>query len=179
MVNPAPHTKFLTVPEKAGTGDSDIAAPQAPGKAPPEPPPDFNIEEAREMILAGRAPPEAWRPWIHRLSFIDNDLVDLAPLAGLTALRSLDLTNTQIADLAPLAGLAALQSLTLWNTKVADLAPLAGLTALQVLDLEGTQVADLAPLAGLAALQKLYLAGHEGRRPRAAGRPYRLAALVT
>jgi Leucine-rich repeat (LRR) protein len=151
--------KFADDLEKTGTGDSDIAAPQAPGKAPPEPPPDFNIQEAREMILAGRAPPESWRPWIHELSFIDSDLVDLAPLAGLTALQSLDLRGTKVADLAPLARLAALQSLDLRGTQVADLAPLAGLTALQVLHLGVTPVADLAPLAGLTALQQLFLGG--------------------
>ncbi len=83
---------------------------------------------------------------------------DLAPLAGLTALQSLDL-GTQVSDLAPLAGLTALQSLYLMGTQVSDLAPLAGLTAMQTLDLTGTQVSDLAPLARLTALQSLYLMG--------------------
>ncbi|MBU8544711.1 MULTISPECIES: leucine-rich repeat domain-containing protein [Roseomonadaceae] len=86
-----------------------------------------------------------------------RDVVDLAPLARLTALQSLDLSGTRVADLAPLANLSALQSLDLRGTRVADLVPLSSLTALQSLDLYSTQVADLAPLYSLTALQSLNL----------------------
>jgi hypothetical protein len=82
------------------------------------------------------------------------------PILGrLTALQSLDLSNTQIADLEPLKGLTALQSLNLSFTKVADLTPLEGLTALLELNLEDTEVMDLTPLKGLTALEWLYLNG--------------------
>ena len=84
-------------------------------------------------------------------------LRDLAPLARLAALQSLDVGGTQVSDLAPLARLAALQSLDISGTQVSDLAPLAGLTALQSLAVGGTQVSDLAPLARLTALQSLNL----------------------
>ncbi|WP_321334328.1 leucine-rich repeat domain-containing protein [Breoghania sp.] len=114
-------------------------------------------DQAREMILAGQAPPEAWVPHIRELDFTDEDLVDLSPLAGLIALHTLDLTNTPVTDLTSLAGLTALQSLSLFATQVSDLAPLAGLTGLQWLDLYATQVTDLTPLAGLIALQTLSL----------------------
>ena len=43
------------------------------------------------------------------------------PLKGLTALQTLDLSDTQVADLGPLKGLTALQSLDLSDTRVADL----------------------------------------------------------
>ena len=43
-----------------------------------------------------------------------------------------------VADLAPLAGLSALQSLDLSYTRVAALAPLAGLSALKRLDVPET-----------------------------------------
>ena len=122
-----------------------------------ERPSDFDIGRVREMILAGVAPPVAWRPWIGKLTFTGKNLKDLAPLAGLTALQKLDLQDTPVSDLAPLAGLTALQELYLQDTSVSDLAPLAGLTALQRLYLQDTPVSDLAPLAGLTALQKLYL----------------------
>ena len=82
---------------------------------------------------------------------------DLAPLAGLTGLQTLDLNGTGVQDLAPLAGLTGLQWLDLNRTGVDDLAPLAGLTGLQWLDLNGTGVHDLAPLAGLTGLQRLDL----------------------
>ena len=102
-------------------------------------------------------------------------VTDLAPLAKLSELQSLDLgerfrftdraTRPQyteaapVADAAPLAGLTNLQALDLSSTQVADAAPLAGLTNLQWLDLSGTQVADAAPLAGLTNLQALDLSG--------------------
>ncbi|WP_321500739.1 leucine-rich repeat domain-containing protein [Breoghania sp.] len=114
-------------------------------------------DRAREMILAGQAPPEAWVPHIRELFFRTNDLIDLTLLSGLTALQSLHLSHTEVTDLTPLAGLAALQSLGLSGTQVTDLAPVAGLTALQSLYLSHTQVTDLSPVAGLTALQWLDL----------------------
>ena len=131
----------------------------APGK-PAKRPDDFDYDKIKEMILAGRAPPAKWRPWINDLVFTgETSLKTLAPLAGLTALQSLSLEGTEVSDLAPLANLSALQGLYLQGTQVSDLKPLAGLSALQTLDLQGTQVSDLAPLAGLSALQELYLHG--------------------
>jgi len=65
-----------------------------------------------------------------------------------------------VQDLAPLAGLARLQSLNLGLCGgVQDMAPLAGLPGLQTLNLTDTGVTDLAPLAGLAGLQSLDLYG--------------------
>ena len=84
---------------------------------------------------------------------------DLGPLAGLSALQSLDCSGTQVSDLGPLAGLSALQSLYCSETQVSDLGPLAGLSALQSLDCSGTQVSDLGPLAGLSTLQSLNCSG--------------------
>src|SRR5438309_422804 len=74
---------------------------------------------------------------------------DLAALAGLSALRSLDVSFTEVSELAPLARLSALQSLRVSGTQVSDLAPLAGLSALETLHVSSTQVSDLAPLADL------------------------------
>ncbi len=140
----------------------DAPTPTAlPVKVDPLVPEDVE-KQAQRMILAGHAPPEAWRPFILHLSFFgEMALTDVAPLAGLIALQSLDLTDTQVSDVAPLAGLIALQNLSLGNTQVSDVAPLAGLTTLRMLDLTGTQVSDFAPLAGLIALQTLSLAGTE------------------
>lgn len=47
------------------------------------------------------------------LMMMDNQITDLAPLAGLTKLEVLTLSNNQITDLTPLAGLKQLQSLRL------------------------------------------------------------------
>ena len=134
----------------------------APLPEPPQkldPPDDFDLDEARRLILAGTAPPPAWRPHLVELDFTLEQLSDLTPLSGLTALQTLHLMRTQVSSLTPLAGLTALQRLVLWGTQVSDLTPLAGLTALQSLDLTSTSVSDLTPLAGLTALQSLSVGG--------------------
>jgi hypothetical protein len=117
----------------------------------------FDLDEVRQMILRGEAPPKAWVPFIDHLNFDGTPLINLQPLAGLVGLQRLDLDNTQVSDLAPLAGISGLQTLLLSNTQVSDLAPLAGISGLQELWLTNTQVSDLAPLAGISGLQRLYL----------------------
>ena len=110
--------------------------------APSPPPPNDYLEQAVEMILRGEAPPAHWWPEITRLDFFDRKLVDLTPIAHLTALKSLYLRGTQVSDLTPLVQLTALKILSLWDTQVSDLTPLAHLTALEHLDLSDTQVND-------------------------------------
>jgi hypothetical protein len=122
-------------------------------------PTDFDLAAAHAMILRGETPPPSWRPWIKELRFPRENLNDLTPLAGLTALQHLDLRATRVGDVSPLAGLTALQNLSLRGTRVSGVSPLAGLTALQNLDLTGTRVGDVSPLAGLTALQNLSLRG--------------------
>jgi internalin A len=88
------------------------------------------------------------------------DFADLAPLAGLQSLQSLNLSDCPgVTDLAPIASLQALQSLYFWYCRaVEDLAPIATLQALQSLDLiDCHAVTDLAPIAKLKALQSLNL----------------------
>ncbi|MGA2133972.1 MAG: COR domain-containing protein, partial [Bryobacteraceae bacterium] len=80
---------------------------------------------------------------------------ELSPLAGLSALQTLDVSNAPVNDLEALAGLCALQMLVVAGSRAADLTPLAGLSGLQMLDVSRTPVADLRPLAGLSALQRL------------------------
>jgi hypothetical protein len=123
-----------------------------PDSSSPLMPPDFE-ERARAMILAGRAPPAAWRSRIHRLNFNQTTLDNLSLLSGLTALRALSLRGTKVSDLSPLEGLSALQDLNLISTPVSDLSPLSGLTALQGLFLRGTKVSDVSPISSLVALQ--------------------------
>ena len=125
----------------------------------PPPPADFDLKEAHRLILAGKAPPTPWFPYITELSFQGKTLSDLTPLTALNALQRLDLDGTQVSDLTPLAALNALQSLYLNSTRVSDLTPLAALNALQDLRLDRTQVSDLTPLATLNALQYLDLDG--------------------
>ena len=84
-----------------------------------------------------------------------NDVVDLSPLTGLTALVVLELGANRIADIAPLAGLRALKRLHLRYNGIADISPLVGLTALRRLHLGGNRIADISPLATLTGLVEL------------------------
>jgi len=93
------------------------------------------------------------------LNFSSTQVADIAPLAGLTELTDLNLNDTQVADIAPLARLINLTSLNFSSTQVADIAPLTGLTELTDLNLNGTEVADIAPIAGLTSLEILDLNG--------------------
>jgi hypothetical protein len=122
-----------------------------------EPPPDFDIEEVKGMILAGKTPPAAWMPFIRELGFFRADIEDLAPLSALTSLRTLFLTLTRVGNLAPLSALTRLQTLGLAGTKVVDLSPLSALTNLEQLYLNRTRVADVGPLSTLAKLRWLDL----------------------
>lgn len=107
------------------------------------------------MILRGEVPSRELAKQITSLNFYRDELVDLAPLVSLTALKSLDLTGTQVSNLAPLASLMQLESLSLWGSQVSDLTPLASLVQLRSLSLGATHVSDLAPLASLTQLQSL------------------------
>jgi Leucine-rich repeat (LRR) protein len=136
------------------TGALGLSPPIPPLRRSPESPP-FDPEETKRLILMAIAPPDAWVPFITELKFRQRGLRDLTPLAGLTALQTLDCSGTRVAALAPLAGLSGLQRLGCSVNLVWDLAPLAGLRAPQMLHCSYTRVSDLTPLAGLSRLQTL------------------------
>ena len=149
-------------PGKAGGGGKVSVPPQSPA----EPPPGFDLDRVRKMVLAGEQVPDSWVPfvttlriWVDNSSYTEARFDDLRPLAQFTALQGLDLHGTDVSDVSALAGLSALQFLYLNGTGVSDVSPLAGLAALQRLDLDGTRVNDVSPLAGLSALQHLDLDG--------------------
>ena len=153
----------------------DWQAPTLDALAPPpvseEPSVPEDVEaKAVELILAGKAPPEAWVPYIRRLQFQGTTLSNLAPIAGLTGLQSLDLDGTQVTDFAPIAGLTGLQSLSLVNTQVTDLAPIASLNRLDVLAIMGTAVTDISPLDHLDHLNIIGAPPPFPSRPRRAPR---------
>ncbi|MGR9045841.1 MAG: hypothetical protein ACU83N_11125 [Gammaproteobacteria bacterium] len=79
------------------------------------------------------------------------DFDDLSPLAGLTGLRQLDVSDTRVSDLSPLAGLTGLQQLVVSYTPVSDLSPLSRLTGLQLLVVSDTLINDLFPILNLIA----------------------------
>ena len=113
---------------------------------------ELNCEATRVVDLT----PLAQLPKLASLR-ITSPIADFGPLAKLTALTSLDLTDSSIADLTPLAKLAKLEQLSLDDTPVADLAPIAGLKKVERLELARTKVSDLGPIAGWKKLTDLVL----------------------
>lgn len=94
---------------------------------------------------------------LRKLELNHTFVTAIAPLAGLHHLERLSLANAPVRDIAPLARLGKLQELCLLGTAVVDITPLAGLKQLQMLWLDETAVADITPLAGLGKLRVLEL----------------------
>ena len=89
-----------------------------------------------------------------------NTISNVAPLARLTSLRTLNLRGNAISDVAPLAHLISLTALDLrWNNTISNVKPLANLTSLKTLDLGGNVISDISPLAALTSLTELSLNG--------------------
>lgn len=80
---------------------------------------------------------------------------DIAPLAELTKLTNLSLTDNGITDVSVLSGLNALTLLQLGNNKITDITPLSGLTNLETLYLDGNAITSFAPLHSLRNLKTL------------------------
>lgn len=89
-----------------------------------------------------------------RLNFTDS--VDLAAIKNMTSIESLDLSGNQyIMDIEPLAQLSNLQVLNLSNTNISDLSPIRNLTELIELDFSNTKLADITALKYSDKLTKL------------------------
>jgi hypothetical protein len=89
------------------------------------PPPDFDEEKVREMILAGEPLPPNWVLRVTRLDLKgEKEFIDATPLAGLINLYDLKLDSTGIADITSLAGLTNLWILSLDGMNIVDAAPL-------------------------------------------------------
>jgi internalin A len=91
--------------------------------------------------------------------FRNGPIANLGRLQCLPVLRELFLCHADINDILPLAGLSALTTLDCWGTSVSDLSPLSKLTALTTLECGQTMVTDLSSLAGLPLLTRLGCSG--------------------
>lgn len=83
----------------------------------------------------------------------------LQDLAGLTELRSLDLTGCRFAasELAVLQNLPKLEKLVLSNCALSTLADLANVTTLTYLDISNNTIRNLEPLTGMENMRELYM----------------------
>ena len=94
---------------------------------------------------------------LERLTVSEAEVVDLRPLSDLTALNFIELDRNAIVDLSPLGGLTSLRHLELSENKVTDLGPLSGLASLRWLQLRHNEIVDLSPLASLTSLNYIEL----------------------
>ena len=94
---------------------------------------------------------------LRTLLLTDNAIEDVSSLASLTSLRVLWLRHNEISDMSPLAGLTLLRDMNLQNNAISDVSPLAGLMSLEVLQLHENAIVDVSPLAGLTELRHLDL----------------------
>jgi Leucine-rich repeat (LRR) protein len=93
----------------------------------------------------------------------ETKVKDLSPLAGLTKIKTLKVTNAELVDLKPLESLTNLETLSLAGCKLADgndfstgLGPI-GELSIESLDLSGTNLNDLSLLTNLSKLEMLKL----------------------
>ena len=111
---------------------------------------------------------------MERLYLSSNQISDVSPLASLTNLEWLYLSDniggmgTGVSDLSPLASLTNLKWLYLSDNRISDLNPLSALTNLERLDLSDNPnslshygISDVSPLASLTNLKWLYLSSND------------------
>jgi len=93
-----------------------------------------------------------------RLYLSNHELGDLTHLMGLSNLRELAVVNCGISDLTPLVPLAKnLEKLILSGNNISNLGPLAELKNLKILWLNGNSIEDVSPLKELENLHTLKL----------------------
>ena len=101
---------------------------------------------------------------LRRLRLSRNPITNLRPLANLTTLENLYLSdispNTPTLDIGPLATLVNLEALSLDSSKISDISPLANLKKLSILHLSNNQISDISPLTGLTELRELSIKGN-------------------
>lgn len=102
------------------------------------------------------------------LRFLESDVDDLWPLAGLQQLETIEIAPGHVSDLTPLSNLPVLNSLDLSGHAIEDLSPLASVSTLTKLMIGGNPITDLTPLAQLTGLRVLGVPSVEGVLARVA-----------
>jgi Leucine-rich repeat (LRR) protein len=105
---------------------------------------------------------------LQRLVLSDNKIKDISALRLLggksqdpPALTSLYLSDNQVADLAPIAGLTRLSMLILAKNKIKDISALSRINRLMDLDLKDNEIGDISALKSQEDLKMLFLQGNK------------------
>jgi len=95
---------------------------------------------------------------LESLAFACTSIKGIEPLAGLTNLKDLQAWGTRtITDISPLANLTQLERVWISNNLISDLSPLSGLEKLSYLAVDDNIVSDVSPIAGLTNLKHLQI----------------------
>jgi len=78
-----------------------------------------------------------------------RDIMDISPLASMTGLESLWITDNLISDLSPLSEMTKLNTLIIEDNIISDVTPLAALSSLKCLKVAGNPVKDYTPLSSI------------------------------
>ena len=94
------------------------------------------------------------------LNLSENTVSDLTLLAGFTNLTTLQLGDNTISSLTPITTLKRLTVLDVNANTISDMSPVTGLAQLVTLDARANNISDVEPLVGLLNLKTLRLAGN-------------------
>ena len=94
---------------------------------------------------------------VTELNLSNNYLTDVTPLAGLTQVTRLWLSDNELTDVTPLAGLIQVMTLWLSDNQLTDVTPLVGLTQMTELNLSNNYLTDVTPLADVTQVKRLEL----------------------
>ncbi|RMF39037.1 MAG: hypothetical protein D6753_14695 [Planctomycetota bacterium] len=97
---------------------------------------------------------------VQEIDLEDNEIVDLAPMAGLKLLLSINLAGNQIESVEPLKELDRVQYLDLSRNKIKDISPLAKMTNMRSLYLSENRIEDISVVKHMPKIWTLYLAGN-------------------
>ena len=114
----------------------------------------------KEIDISGNAnltnlEPLAKLSSLKKVSISNTPVTDLMPLRNLNQLEELDISGTQVVSLEPLRYSNHLRSLKMKKTPVMSLTVLSGLMALEILNFSSTGIDSLQSLAELTALKDL------------------------
>lgn len=100
-----------------------------------------------------------WLPNLQRLTANDSTCVDFNVISQLSQLRELTVTGCPLSasDLASIASLPQLQTLNLSSCQLSSIAALSGAAGLSVLELGDNMIRDISVISGMTQLQKLDL----------------------
>ncbi|NQV01710.1 MAG: hypothetical protein HQ542_03620, partial [Bacteroidia bacterium] len=108
-------------------------------------------------LMVSNLEPLAKLSQITTINLSNTPVSDLMPLRNLNALENLDISGTQVSSLDPLKYCNYIKELNLSRTGISDVSIVSSFPALEVLDISETEISDLAPLAELTNLRTLLI----------------------